>query len=169
MAVEAAETKVYSRRHGYAGTLDILGRLRKIDDRMAVIDTKSGKGVYPESFCPQVAAYAFADFLITDPHHPGAVQVTPARGKGKRFYTWTGPAEDEYPMPKIEAGYILHLRDDGYDVHEVVDLKESFMAFLALFPVDHWLREGKKGALRKLPHLERTSAEQAVAEFGGAA
>lgn len=146
--VEASETKVYSRKYRYAGTLDILGRLRRLDDRMAVIDTKSGKGIYADKFCPQVASYARADFLVIDPHHPGAVQVTP--DKGKRYYTWSGPPEDEYPMPDVQAGYILHLREDDYDVYEVTDLDKSFDAFLALLPVDRWLNGGKNGVLKKL-------------------
>ena len=149
LEVEAAETRVYSRTHGYAGTLDILGRLTAIDNRLAVIDTKSGKGIYADSFCPQLAAYANADFLVADPFHPGSQQVTPERGKGKRYYTWTGPAEDEIPMPKVEAGYILHLRDDGYDVYEITDLAKSFDAFLSFFPVDRWLNGGKNGVLKK--------------------
>jgi hypothetical protein len=146
--VEAAETKVYSRTHGYAGTLDILGRLTALDDRMAVIDAKTGKGIYADTFCPQVASYARADFLIADPHHPDAIQVTPDRGR--RYYTWTGPAKDEHPMPDVQAGYILHLRDDGYDVYEITDLDKSFDAFLALLPVDRWLNGGKNGVLKKL-------------------
>jgi hypothetical protein len=145
---EASETKVYSRKHRYAGTLDILGRLRRIDDRMAVIDLKTGKGIYSDKFSPQVASYARADFLVADPHHPGAVQVTP--DKGKRYYTWNGPAADEHPMPDVQAGYILHLRDDGYDVYEITDLDKAFDAFLALLPVDRWLNGGKNGVLRKL-------------------
>lgn len=146
--VEASETKVYSRKYRYAGTLDILGRLRAIDDRLAVIDSKTGKGIYADKFCPQVASYARADFMVIDPHHPGAVQVTPDRGR--RYYTWSGPPEDEHPMPDVQAGYILHLRDDGYDVYEITDLDKAFDAFLALLPVDRWLNGGKNGVLRKL-------------------
>lgn len=145
LQVEAAETKVYSRTHGYAGTLDICGRLRKIDDRLAVIDAKTSRSIWPEAAL-QVALYAKADFLVADPNHPGAVQVN-KRGE-KRYYRWEGPPEDEISMPKIEAGYVLHLRDDGYELHEVVDLDAAFEMALCLFPIDRWEREFKKSALR---------------------
>lgn len=169
LVVEAAETKVYSRTHGYAGTLDILGRLTKIDDRMAVIDVKTGKGIYGDSMAPQVAAYAHGDFLVADPHHPGAKQITPKRGK--RWYEWHGEPDDEIAMPKVQAGYVLHLRDDSWAVHEVVDLAGSFAAFCSLLPVNDWLRVAK-GALHEVmgevqakPSAEELAA-LAISEFG---
>jgi len=145
LEVEAAETKVYSRAHGYAGTADIFGRLRAIDDRMAVLDVKTGKSIWPEA-AVQVAAYAKSDFLVADPNHPGAVQHN-NRGE-KRYYTWNGPPEDEIQLPDVQAGYVLHLRPDGYELHEVVDLDESFGVLLSLLPIDAWEREIKKRVLR---------------------
>lgn len=153
LEVEAAETKVYSRAHGYAGTLDILGRVTARDDRLAVIDIKTGKSIWPEAGL-QVAAYGRADFLVADPHHPGAVQVTPQRGR--RYYTWQGPPEDEIPMPDVQAGYVLHLRDDGYTVHEVPDLDDAWGAFLSLRPIDDWERRVKKRVLREVGYAEAT-------------
>ena len=144
--MEAAEFKCYSRTHGFAGTCDMMAY---IDGRLSVIDLKTSRSIWPEAAL-QVAAYARCDFLIADPFHPGAVQQT-KRGM-KRYYTWEGPAEDEIPMPKVEAGYVLHVRDDGYDLHEVTDLDAAFQMFLALLPVDRWEREMKKSILRQLPH-----------------
>jgi hypothetical protein len=96
----------------------------------------------------QINAYAHADFLIADPNHPDAVQITPARGR--RWYEWRGDAKDEIPMPDIQAGYILHLRDDGWALHEVPISDELYEMFLSLFSVERWERELKKGVLKKV-------------------
>lgn len=154
--IEAAETKVYSRAHGYAGTCDLIA---EIDGKMAVVDLKTGKSVWPEAAL-QIAAYAYADFLVSDPHHPGAKQITPKRSK--RFYTWTGPAEDELAMPDVQAGYVLHLRDDGWDLIEVPIRDDLYDMFLSLFSVDRWEREVKKTVLTRV----MGSVESAIKEFG---
>jgi PD-(D/E)XK nuclease superfamily len=52
----ASEKLVFSREHGYAGTTDLIGML---DGRLAVLDIKTGRGVYPE-YKLQLAAYAVA-------------------------------------------------------------------------------------------------------------
>jgi hypothetical protein len=153
--VEAAECKVYHRHHpdstltqpiwaAYAGTMDLLC---EIDGRMAILDVKTGKSVH-EDAALQINAYAHADFLIADPNHPDAVQITPARGR--RWYEWRGEAKDEHPMPDIQAGYILHLRDDGWALHEVPISDELYEMFLSLFSVERWERELKKGVLKKV-------------------
>jgi hypothetical protein len=147
--VEAAECKVYHRGNGYgdlayAGTMDLLC---EIDGRMAILDVKTGKSVH-EDAALQINAYAHADFLIADPNHPDAVQITPARGR--RWYEWRGEAKDEHPMPDIQAGYILHLRDDGWALHEVPISDELYEMFLSLFSVERWERELKKGVLTKV-------------------
>jgi hypothetical protein len=151
--VEAAECKVYHREgpggagwggHHYAGTMDLLC---EIDGRMAILDIKTGKSVH-EDAALQINAYAHADFLIADPNHPDAVQITPARGR--RWYEWRGEAKDEHPMPDVQAGYILHLRDDGWALHEVPISDELYEMFLSLFSVERWERELKKGVLSKV-------------------
>lgn len=174
--IEAAETKVYhrndratNRRLGvgglYAGTLDMLA---EIDGELAVIDIKTGKSVWPEAAL-QINAYAYADFLVADPFHPGAKQITPKRGK--RWYEWHGPKEDEIPMPDVQAGYILHLRDDGYDLVPVPIRDDLYEMFLSLFSIDRWEREVKKGVLGRpvLPPYRHVDLEKAIAEFGGKA
>ena len=173
--IEAAETKVY---HGadhkyrpptprclYAGTLDMLA---EIDGRMSVVDVKTGKAVWPEAAL-QINAYAYADFVIEDPHHPGARQITPKRGK--RWYEWHGPAEDEIPMPEVQAGYVLHLRDDGWDLVEVPISDDLYEMFLSLFAVDRWEREVKKGVMIPTNYGRHDdpgpAMQEAIAEFGG--
>lgn len=173
----AAETKVYHRGdrdayndlHLYAGTLDMIAR---IDGQMAVVDIKTGKAVWPEAAL-QINAYAYADFLVADPHHPGAKQITPKRGR--RWYEWHGPADDEIEMPDVTAGYVLHLRDDGYDLLPVPIRDDLYDMFLALFPVLAWESEIKKGLIGKAvpaPVREdelRERGKAALAKFSGEA
>jgi hypothetical protein len=148
--VEAAECKVYhgprviGKAYCYAGTMDLLC---EIDGRMCILDVKTGKSVH-EDAALQINAYAHADFLIADPNHPDAIQVTPARGK--RWYEWRGSAADEIPMPDIQAGYVLHLRDDGWALHEVPISDELYEMFLSLFSVENWERGLKRGVLKKV-------------------
>ena len=52
----ASERLVFSREHGYAGTTDLIGTL---NGRLALLDIKTGRGVYPE-YKLQLAAYAVA-------------------------------------------------------------------------------------------------------------
>jgi hypothetical protein len=52
----ASKKLVLSREHGYAGTVDLIGTL---NGRLAVLDIKTGRGVYPE-YKLQLAAYAMA-------------------------------------------------------------------------------------------------------------
>lgn len=161
--VEAAEFKCYSRTHGFAGTCDMLLR---IDGELAVVDLKTSRSIWPEA-CLQVSAYARSDFLIADPFHPGAQQVT-KRGQG-RFYTWNGPAEDEINMPDVQRGYVLHVRDDGYDLYPVHDIDECFQMFLAILPIDRWERDLKKRVLLDPTWPKRLDAQEAFDEFSDAA
>jgi hypothetical protein len=55
-APTATEKLVYSRKHGYAGTADLIGSL---NGRLALFDIKTGRSVYPE-YKLQLAAYAVA-------------------------------------------------------------------------------------------------------------
>lgn len=59
-----SEVTVYSRKHGYAGTTDIIANMRLGGQGTVpcIIDFKTGKGVYPEMGL-QLCAYAFADFI----------------------------------------------------------------------------------------------------------
>jgi hypothetical protein len=52
----ASERLVFSHEHGFAGTADLIGTL---NGRLALLDIKTGRGVYPE-YKLQLAAYAFA-------------------------------------------------------------------------------------------------------------
>jgi hypothetical protein len=52
----AAERKIYSKKYGYAGTLDALGY---VNGELCIIDFKTSSGIYPEMFV-QTSAYAHA-------------------------------------------------------------------------------------------------------------
>ncbi len=61
-----SESTVYSRTHGYAGTLDILARTHIGSGRVpAVIDVKTSKSIYDE-VALQLIGYARADFVGLD-------------------------------------------------------------------------------------------------------
>lgn len=153
----AAETKVYHRGASrspipwaYAGTLDLLVR---IDGETAVVDIKTGRNVWPEAAL-QINAYAYADFLIADPNHPGAQQVNP--GRGRRYYEWHGPPADEIEMPDVQAGYVLHLRPEGYDLLPVPIRDDLYDLFLSLFSILDWEDRVKKTVIGA-PMPPRTS------------
>lgn len=61
-----SESTVYSREHGYAGTADIIGRIRVGGTMVpAIIDIKTSKRIYDE-VALQLVAYARADFVGLD-------------------------------------------------------------------------------------------------------
>jgi len=108
----ASEATVVSRRYGYAGTLDAICVL---DNRVTLLDVKTGRGVYPE-VCLQLAAYAHADFLA-------------------------GPDGAETPLPPIAGGAVLHLRPAGYQLVAVPIGRAVLEAFLAALAVFCWATE----------------------------
>jgi hypothetical protein len=61
-----SERTVFSRTHGYAGTADLIGRM-KVGDSLVpvVIDIKTGKSIYDDT-AMQLCAYARADFVGED-------------------------------------------------------------------------------------------------------
>jgi hypothetical protein len=61
-----SEATVYNRTHQYAGTADIIGKVRVGKSRVPVIiDIKTSKAIYNET-AMQLAAYARADFVGLD-------------------------------------------------------------------------------------------------------
>lgn len=135
---EAAEMRVYNRSLRYAGTLD---GICVVDGRRLLVDVKSGKGVYPE-VALQLVAYARAEFCVADNRHPGSRQVTPARGR--RWYEWHGPPEDELPMPQVDGAIVLHIRPDGLRVIDVQIDDDAWAWFLNVRAVDEFTSVGKR-------------------------
>ena len=105
------ETPVWSRRHRYAGTPDLVATLR--DGRTWMLDWKTGlKGnVYLEHVL-QIAACRYADFALDD-------------------------AGVETPLPRIDATGVVILRADGYDLVPVEADERAFFVFRCV----KWLAE----------------------------
>jgi hypothetical protein len=102
----ASERLVFSREHGYAGTADLIGTL---NGRLALLDIKTGRGVYPE-YKLQLAAYAIAwgemmghfpevclnlhvgsDFTVTEANTFSAAELFPLFQTflaAKRLFEW---------------------------------------------------------------------------------
>lgn len=101
-AYEATEASVYNRTEHYAGTLDAIAT---IAGRKLLLDTKTGKGVYPEVGL-QLAAYRFAEFIGL-------------------------PDGSERAMTEVDGAAVLHLPESGgYELLEVRADRAMFTAFL---------------------------------------
>jgi hypothetical protein len=75
-----SESTVYSREHGYAGTADMIARMRVGGTVVPVVlDVKTSKRIYDEAAL-QCCAYARADFVGLD---DGTEKPLIAKGKGK--------------------------------------------------------------------------------------
>jgi hypothetical protein len=101
-AYEATEVTVYSRKWGFAGTLDFLARLPGLG--LTLGDYKTGKGVYGE-VAAQLSAYRFSDFIGL-------------------------PDGSEVPVPEVDACAVLHLTPKGYELIPVQAGEEEFRFFL---------------------------------------
>ena len=112
------EATVWSKAHGYAGTLDGICR---IDGETIIYDLKTGKGVYPE-VAIQLAAYAHADFILD-------------------------PDGTERPIPEIQGAAVVHLRPEAYELVPVRIDEEIFEVFKALLAISEWDSTTKKTVL----------------------
>lgn len=114
------EVTVYSREHGYAGTLDFIAR---IDGTLYLGDYKTGKGVYGE-VALQLAAYRYAEFIGRD--------------------------DEEVPVPEVDACVVLHLTPKGYSLVPVVAGREQLAAFLDVQKVRSFVNSSRKLLLTPL-------------------
>jgi hypothetical protein len=114
---EWSEAMVVSERHGYAGTLDLIGLLA---GRRALIDVKTGSYMAPDMGL-QLAAYSRADYI----GKPGL----PERWK----------------VPEVELHLILQLQPSFYRLIPYTVGNAEMQAFLAAQQIDAWQRaEGRK-------------------------
>lgn len=104
------EFTVWSHRHGYAGTGDAIAR---INGWVTLLDTKTGKGCYPETGL-QLAALAGADCIL----HPDG---------------------REEPLPTVDRLAILHLRPQSWGLIPVNPGIDTFDAFVGALQVTRWL------------------------------
>lgn len=114
-----SEAVVWSKTHGYCGTLDMGASLlmdelggefgpHQMRDNW-LIDVKTGSGVY-DDVAFQLAPYRYADVWVD--------------------YTGLEPVEHE--MPTFDRCGVLHIWDGGYALHEVEVTDETFRGFLYL-------------------------------------
>lgn len=96
------EGAVGSRKHGYAGTFDLIAESKL---GLIIADWKSSKRIYATTAMQNVA-YAFADFVGTD--------------------------GDERPVPKVERSLGVHVRADGYSLHELRFGPDVFEEWLSI-------------------------------------
>jgi len=96
------ETTIWNRTHGYAGTLDSIAY---INGHPTLLDTKTGKGVYPE-VALQLAALKHGEFILRD-----------------------DGTED--PMPQVTHAGVLHLRPSSWELIPVVVDDDVWAGFLA--------------------------------------
>lgn len=116
---EATEASVYNRSEKYAGTLDAIAT---IGGRKILLDTKTGKGVYPEVGL-QLAAYRHAEFIGL-------------------------PDGSEAPMPPVDGAAVLHLPESGgYQLLEVRADQTVFTAFLYVRECFRFQEELSKGVI----------------------
>lgn len=127
-----SEFTVWSYKHGYAGTGDLLWRFR---DETWVVDTKTGSRVYPK-VAMQCAALAKGDVIID------------AEG-------------NEYKMHDVDKIGVLHVRPMSARLYELQHADIAFQAFLGLKAVFDWVRFGKEAAVPALPLLETLGREAA--------
>lgn len=116
----AVEAPVISRKERYAGTLDAIIELEETG--IILTDYKSGKGVYQEAAL-QLAAYRHADSFI------GL------------------PSGEEWPIPEVKHGAVLHLREDGYSLIPIRCDEEIFKCFLYAREVYRWARDIAPGVI----------------------
>jgi hypothetical protein len=107
-----SEATVYSRKYGFAGTLDWIAR---IGGRVLLGDVKSGERVYDE-VALQLAAYRYAEWMDL----------------GDMV---------EHPLPSVEACAVLHLRPRMFQLVEVRADEQMFEAFLHLIQVYRWMQD----------------------------
>lgn len=126
--VEATETTVWSRQHGYAGTLDLICRIpsRHQNGEFMLLDFKTSKGVYGETAL-QLAAYANADFVLLD-----------------------DGTELDMPGPIAELG-VVHITPDGNParLYPIEHDPAFFAMFLSAKTIASWTRDTSRTAVGK--------------------
>jgi len=108
------EATIFSRKHKYAGTTDLIGgvtfppeMLIAPQEARCIIDYKTGKAIY-DDFAPQLIAYSFGDFIATK-------------------------EGIEIPMPKIDYCIVVRpKRRGGYEAKIYEPTRDVFDLFLAV-------------------------------------
>jgi hypothetical protein len=99
----AAETPLASVTHKYGGTSDLWCEIGKRDGQRALVDIKTGKGIYQE-VAWQMAGYRYSDLCVVD--------------------------GEEIPTPEVDAVYVAHVLSDDVRMIPVECTPATFRAFL---------------------------------------
>lgn len=119
------EFTVWSYKHGYAGSGDLLLRL---DNNLWVVDSKTGTKAR-EKVALQNSALAHGDVIIEEDG-------------------------TESPMPPVDKLGVLHIRPRSCKLYELQHTEAAFTAFLALKTVFDWTRFEKQSTIPAVPYLE---------------
>jgi hypothetical protein len=129
--IEATEFTCFSRTHGYAGTSDVLARVKlpealglKKRNRRAIVDYKTGKRIYDEHPI-QLNAYAMADFY--------------AQGGDPKEYALGGIDTLIVVRPKKRGGYEARIYEPSQELHDL------FLAALVVAQREEVLHEAVIG------------------------
>jgi hypothetical protein len=109
-----AELPVFSRKHHYGGTIDLLGRLR---GDMSLVDVKSSRTSPFGDIAFQLAGYKYADFAFVD--------------------------GQEIPIPEIQYCRVVWLQSDHYEVFPYTVTPRQFNQFLSIKDVAEAAEESK--------------------------
>lgn len=119
------ETIVWDEEVGFAGRLDLAGILHSIDDKLCIIDTKSGESGIWENAALQQTAYSYASHYID-------------------------PDTDEMkPMPETHRAYGLWLRPEGYALQPLATTAAEWEQFQHLRASLEWKRTRAKKVVGK--------------------
>lgn len=112
----ATEAPVANLEHRYAGTLDLVGSVTKLGIARALLDVKTGSGVY-ESDALQLCAYANADL-------------------------WQPELGTEEPFEPVEACFVLHVLPDDVELVPIEGAEGSDLLrqFLYVKATWRWLQ-----------------------------
>lgn len=117
----ATESPVANTEYLYGGTTDLTATIGARDGARALIDIKTGKGVY-ESTVLQLAAYRFCDLWQPD-----------------------GP-ESEEALPPVDLVYVAHVLGDDVRMLPVIAGEAEWKEFLYVQVTSQWLkRHGFRG------------------------
>lgn len=105
----ASETPLASTEHRYGGTADLWATIGVRDNAPALVDVKTGRGIYSEVGL-QLAAYRYADVY------------QPENGL-------------EVPVPAVDLVYVAHVLPDAVRMVPVIATPRVFRTFLYLLHV----------------------------------
>lgn len=114
---ELIERPVFSRKHGYAGTLDLAARLR--DEKFWLLDIKTSRSGVWGDMSYQLTALRYADFMLD-------------------------AEENEVPVPEFDDCGIVWLQADGeYQLYPMESNRKVYREFLAVMTVAEAVENAK--------------------------